>query len=83
MLDLLVDNILDIKPMSFNDLVVGLFALLVTTIFGTPLHVLSGYLVGLEVTRQTPFMQVGGSVICGAYERASPPRSRAMRSSMW
>lgn len=58
MLDLVLDNVLDIKQDTWDDFLVGLFALLVTTTFGTPLHVLSGYLVGLEVTRQTPFMQV-------------------------
>lgn len=58
LLDVLVDNLLGIEQDSFSDLVVALGALLVTTVFGTPMHVLSGYLVGLEVTRQTHFMKV-------------------------
>lgn len=56
-LDLVLDNLLGIEPDSFSDLLVALCALFITTIFGTPMHVLSGYLVGLEVTRQTHFMK--------------------------
>lgn len=62
MLDVVLDNVLDIKQDTWDDFLVGLFALVVTTTFGTPLHVLSGYLVGLEVTRQTPFMKVTNTV---------------------
>ena len=57
MLDVLVDSLFGIQQDSFSDLIVALIALIITTIFGTPMHVLSGYLVGLEVTRQTHFMQ--------------------------
>ncbi|CAM9391616.1 unnamed protein product [Ectocarpus fasciculatus] len=57
-LDLEVDLLLGIQPDSSADLIVALLALLITTMFGTPMHVLSGYLVGLEVTRQTHFMKV-------------------------
>lgn len=56
-----MDDILGIKYDSWSDVLVGLFALAITTVFGTPLHVLSGYLVGLEVTRQTHFMKVKAS----------------------
>lgn len=56
-LDIAVDILLDIEPDSFADAIVALLALIVTTVFGTPMHVLSGYLVGLEVTRQTHFMR--------------------------
>lgn len=56
-LDIAIDSLFGIKPDSFDDLIVALIALVVTTVFGTPMHVLSGYLVGLEVTRQTHFMQ--------------------------
>lgn len=56
-LDLVLDNLLGIEPDSFSDLLVALSALFISTIFGTPMHVLSGYLVGLEVTRQTHFMK--------------------------
>ncbi len=57
-LDLGVDMVMGIKPDSSSDMVVALGSLVVTTIYGTPMHVLSGYLVGLEVTRQTHFMKV-------------------------
>eukprot|EP00904_Undaria_pinnatifida_P009481 jgi/Undpi1/5663/HiC_scaffold_2.g00937.m1 len=57
LLDVMVDTLFGIKQDSFSDLIVALMALVITTIFGTPMHVLSGYLVGLEVTRQTHFMQ--------------------------
>lgn len=57
LLDVVLDNLLGIEPDTFSDLLVALSALFITTIFGTPMHVLSGYLVGLEVTRQTHFMK--------------------------
>lgn len=50
--------VMGIRPDSGSDMVVALLSLVVTTIYGTPMHVLSGYLVGLEVTRQTHFMKV-------------------------
>lgn len=57
-LDLEIDLLLGIQADSSADMIVALLALLITTMFGTPMHVLSGYLVGLEVTRQTHFMKV-------------------------
>ncbi|CAM9773553.1 unnamed protein product [Ascophyllum nodosum] len=53
------DALENIKPGSLDDLVVAIMCLIITTLFGTPMHVLSGYLIGLEVTRQTHFMKVG------------------------
>lgn len=56
-LDSSFDSVERIKPGSLDDLEVALVCLIITTFFGTPMHVLSGYVVGLELTRQTPFIQ--------------------------
>eukprot|EP00903_Cladosiphon_okamuranus_P005554 g5530.t1 len=57
-LDRWVDRMLGIEMNSSLDWKVAMLVLLLTVVFGTPMHVLSGYLVGLEVTRQTHFMKV-------------------------
>ncbi|CAM9536466.1 unnamed protein product [Choristocarpus tenellus] len=51
-------DVLDATPDGLEGLVLGILAVLIATFFGTPMHVLSGYLIGLEITRQTPFFQV-------------------------
>lgn len=57
-MDRWVDMVLGIEMNSSSDWIVAMLVLLLTILFGTPMHVLSGYLVGLEVTRQTHFMKV-------------------------
>lgn len=57
-LDRWVDMVLGIEMNSSSDWIVAMLVLLLIIMFGTPMHVLSGYLVGLEVTRQTHFMKV-------------------------
>ena len=57
-LDRYVHMVLGIEMNSSSDWIVAMRVLLLMILFGTPMHVLSGYLVGLEVTRQTHFMKV-------------------------
>ena len=55
--DINIDAGANIKPGSLDDLEVAAICLIIVTLFGTPMHLLSGYLIGLEVTRQTTFMK--------------------------
>ena len=55
--DLDIGTSANIKPGSLGELEVATICLIIVTLFGTPMHLLSGYLIGLEVTRQTTFMK--------------------------
>ncbi|CAM9116644.1 unnamed protein product [Phaeothamnion confervicola] len=57
-LDHVLDALIHVKHDSAADLGVGFLALLCVIACGTPLHVLSGYLIGLETTAQTPLHRV-------------------------
>ncbi|CAM9241519.1 unnamed protein product [Discosporangium mesarthrocarpum] len=54
-----IEEGLSVQREGLGDLVMGLVVLFMATAFGTPMHVLGGYLVGLEVTRQTHFLKAG------------------------
>ena len=70
------DALENIKPGSLDDLVVAIMCLIITTLFGTPMHVLSGYLIGLEVTRQTHFMKASDPLFTKSAHSILPNRQR-------